>query len=361
MSEDQVEEQEVEIAEGMRFESVEDEAPEEPAEGEESTTPDEPEPEKDEPVKDGDEEELSPDQIEPDGKDSVEPDEKPPEETPAEPQKAEDVTPYTNDEVQELLKEEVPQIDRRRLTPEQQLAINAVQGGLTAKLQERGELKKKVEELETRFQQAQAQPPQQGQKTVDQMFAENPQGVLAELRTAIAKKEVEDPLGEDVVKLRNLRDHFIESYMFAQTDNNRDMVMSTSVFDNVRKEVPDYDDKIESLNEMAVTDYGFTKEAIGFLTSPAAVINVRTPQGDVSYPLGSMIPKIVGAFHDLQVKTAKIAELEAVIAKTKSIEGKEVKEPTPVEKAGSGFEKPKEEPGNYEEDYFSTRNKRAIM
>ncbi|KKN66863.1 hypothetical protein LCGC14_0467310 [marine sediment metagenome] len=345
-------EQEVEIAEGMRFESVEEEAPE--VEGEESTTPDEPEP-----VADGDEDELSPEQIEPEGKDSVEPDEKPPEETPAEPQKEEDVIPYTNEEVQALLKEEVPQLDRRRLTQDQQLAINAVQGGLTAKLQERGELKKRLEEIETRIQQPQ---PQQGQKTVDQMFAENPQGVLAELRTAISQKESEDPLGEDVIKLRNLRDHLMEQYMFAQTDNTRDVAVSTTVFDNVRKAVPEYDEKVESLNQMAVDNYGFTREDIGFLTSPTAVINIRTQRGDVQYPLGNMIPKIVGAFHDLQVKTAKIVELEGIIAKTKSISDKEVKdEPTSVEKAGDGFEKPKKEPGSYEEDYFLDRHKKSIM
>lgn len=355
------EEQEVEIQEGMRFENVEDEAPEEPIEAEESTTSDEP----DEPVKEGEGDELTPEQIEPDGKDSVEPKEKPPEETPAEPQKAEDAIPYTNDEVQELLKEEVPQIDRRRLTPELQLAVNAVQGGLTAKLQERGELKKKVEELETRFQQAQAQPQQSapGQKTVDQMFAENPQGTLAELRNAIAQKENDDPLGEDVVKLRNLRDYLMERYMFAQTDNTRDQAMSTSVFDNVRKAIPDYDDKVESLNQMAVDNYGFTKEDIGYLTYPSAVLNIKTAQGDRSYPMAAMIPKIVTAFHDIQVKTARIAELEAIIAKSKSISGKEVKpkEPTPVENAGGGFEQSKSEPGYDADAYFRDRDKRSIF
>ncbi len=361
MSEDQVEEQEVEIVEGMRFESVEDEAPEEPVEGEESTTPDEPEPEKE-----GDDDELTPEQIEPDGKDSVEPDEKPPEETPLEPQKAEDTIPYTNEEVQELLKEEVPQIDRRRLTQEQQLAINAVQGGLTAKLQERGELKKKVEELETRFQQAQAQPQQAapGQKTVDQMFAENPQGVMAELRNAIVQKENDDPLGEDVVKLRNLRDYFVEKYMFAQADNTRNQAMSTSVFDNVRKAIPDYDDKVESLNQMAVESYGFTAEDIGRLTYPSAVLHITSPEGHkITHPMAEMIPKITTAFYDLQVKSARIAELEAIIAKSKSISGKEVvtKKPTPVGKAGDGFDQPKDEPGNYVEDYFHNRHKKSIM
>ncbi len=354
------EEQEVEIVEGMRFESVEDEAPEEPVEGEESTTSDEPEP-----AKEGDGDELTPEQIEPDGKDSVEPDEKPLEETPTEPQKAEDTIPYTNDEVQELLKEEVPQIDRRRLSPEQQLAINAVQGGLTAKLQERGELKKKVEELETRFQQAQAQSQQAapGQKTVDQMFAENPQGTLAELRNAIAQKESEDPLGEDVVKLRNLRDYLMESYMFAQTNNTRDQATSTSVFDNVRKSIPDYDDKVESLNQLAVENYGFTNEDIGYLTYPSAVLNIKTAQGDRSYPMAAMIPKIVTAFHDIQVKAARITELEGIIAKSKSISGKEVvvKKPTPVEKAGDGFDQPKDDPGNYVEDYFNDRHKKSIL
>lgn len=160
---------------------------------------------------------------------------------------------YTPEEMRSL---DPTQIDTSRIPPEMQAFYKSMQSGWTKKFQEVADLRKQI---------TQERVPQP--KDIYEAFDRDPHSVLDTLRGEIVKKKSENPYDENIPKLENLRDVLIERRLFNQERVMTAKTIATEAREIVRKEIPNYQEKVEKLNDFA-TSLGFSMEELAKLTDP---------------------------------------------------------------------------------------------
>lgn len=213
-------------------------------------------------------------------------------EPPAEPAPApvEGKLPYTPDELKQILADDKATLDTSRLDEQGQAIHKAIIAGLTPKLQERGELKRDVEELKTRlahvtsqYQPPQPQPqqPTDAKSVVQREFRRNPQGVLAEIRGTIQNERMAhsqeiaaNPYSEEaqkhqnnIIQLEGLKDELVESMVINDQTGRRLQSIKDDAMSYVRESVPDIDTKHPKLTEFMVS-HGVEAADMGIFTDP---------------------------------------------------------------------------------------------
>ncbi|MHC4616413.1 MAG: hypothetical protein ACYTEQ_01535 [Planctomycetota bacterium] len=245
----------------------------------------------------------------------------------------EPVTPYTPEEIEQLLQsEDDASVDLRRLSPEGQAIFKSVDRGLKPKLRERAELKKRLDAIE---QQASGRQ-EPAQPTIEEEFNKNPELVLTNLRALIAEKERTDPFGEDLVQLRNAHGHYLERLVVEQRQQSVQERAISEAREAVREVIPEYDARVDQLNEFAY-GLGFTPEQVAYMTNPM----------EVGQETAVTVAKVINHFYEMS--SAK-----------DTLSSKEVKAPTSVEAAGGGIPaKPKSDEWSTD-DYLTERNRQTL-
>jgi len=230
----------------------------------------------------------------------------------AQPESEPEITPYTPEEIENLLREEDANVDFRRLSPEGQAIFKSVDRGLKPKLQERAELKRRLEEVERSVGGRQPQ-----QRTIEDDFKENPQGVLSGIRQMIAEKEQTDPFGTEISHLRNAYNYYTERLLTEQYTATKQAQERSAAYEMVAEHISDFSPKQrEEMSTFAVEKLGMTNDFLLRVTDPDLV-------GKESAALAVIA---IANAHKLYKSSQG-----NVIAK------KEVKTPTKVESAGNGF------------------------
>jgi len=238
------------------------------------------------------------------------------------------VTPYTTEEVEELLKTD-GQVDFRRLTPEGQAIWKSVDRGLKPKLEEAARLREEYAAMQQRVTQTPPQQQVQQPRTLYEAFYQNPDQVLQTVRDRLYHAKLSDPYSEEVVKLEALRDDLVDKRSAISSNQMRVKMITDEAIHATRQAIPDFETKREKLTEFAMS-LGFTDQEITTICNPVI--------------MGPVATKFTLAINNLYDK------LHAG-----NLKKKEVKEQIKVEKAGAGFEQKKEK-GWSQEDYVRMRN-----
>ena len=230
---------------------------------------------------------------------------------------APEIVPYTPEEIEALLREEDANVDFRRLSPEGQAIFKSVDRGLKPKLEERKELLALKERFESIKQTVGAEKPQQS--SIEDEFARNPQGVLANIRQMIAEKQQTDPFGTELAQLQNAHAYFVEKLAVEQYQEANASRARNEALNVVREIIPDFNPA--ELTDFAINNLGISDEKLTTWTDAAKV----GPED------AAMVTSFI---HRLYSAEKKLAEL----SQTQSLPKKEVKSPTQVEDAGTGFQ-----------------------
>lgn len=181
---------------------------------------------------------------------------------------AEKPTYYTPEEIEDILASD-GELDSKRLSPEGRLLQRSFQKGLTPKLQERSELKKRLEELEKRVQ-------PQRPATIDEAYDQDPHGTLSYIDSEIAKartKIKDDPLAaiDEIEGLRTVRDRLRDRDLTA----TKNQIKVNEIVDDVRSEVlgeiPDFDERADKLSDFAMNRLGYSLQEVQKFSDPMAV------------------------------------------------------------------------------------------
>ena len=167
---------------------------------------------------------------------------------------------YTPEEIEEVLSSD-GKLDRNRLSPEGRLLQKSFEKGLYPKLQERTELRRRVEELEKRT------TPQTQPATIEEAYQRDPQGTLRYIDSEIMKHKArldEDPLGsiKEIENLRTVKDYLRDQEILSTRQQLKAKDVADSVERTIYKEIPDFDEKRDKLTEFAKSRLGFTDEEI---------------------------------------------------------------------------------------------------
>jgi hypothetical protein len=327
-----VEEEQIEIEEGVRFnqeapEPVEESQEDEPTMEEDVTPEDEPEgtPEEDaESVED----------TQPEGAE---------EEPEAQVEVNENGKPYyTPDEMLALRQAgedgKYPKIDTSRIKPNtpEWATMKAMEASFTPKLQEGAEIRKQYESLEQQIkamqqQQQQAQEPQQP-KTWDDALRADPIGTMRHIDALIAQETKSDPYGEKIAEYRTIKDGLSTAMFNMQHQQSAENFAIEQANNKARaaalEAVPDYLDNLEAYESFA-TERGISQDTLSFLTNAQLWESLGAPNAPIE-----LLKLIASARNDI----ASLATPQKVVEK------KAVKQPTKVEDAGAGDDEQAEEP-----------------
>ena len=244
---------------------------------------------------------------------------------PEQAQPPQEAVAYTDEEFEAL---HLNDLDESRMTPQQRKyaqKMRDLEKGYNRKFQELAQERKQYEQARQTTQQ-----PQQTFGDVYQAFDADPRGVLQNLRTILAQKKKEDPLSDDVIRLETLRDELLERRSEQAERHTQINMVATSVNNEVRKAIPDFEEKADALTDFAVRELGYSIEEITYMTDPGKV--------------GALAGKntlAINRLYDLQ-HPKKPVKATTKIPKT--------------EKAGSGFVEPKIKTYT-KQDYIAMREK----
>jgi len=246
-----------------------------------------------------------------------------------------EVTPYTPEEFEQLLKTD-GQVDFRRLTTEGQAIWKSVDRGLKPKLEEAAQLRKQFETYQQTVPQQQYAPQQTQQtpRTLYEAFYQNPDQVLQTVRDRLYQSKLADPYSEDVVKLEQLRDDLTDRRSQISSNQMRAKMVMDEANTAVRQAIPDYETKREELTKFATT-LGLSDQELSTLCNPL-----------ITGPTATKLTLAINSLYD-KIHSGNLKK-------------KEVKEAIKVEKAGSGFEQKKEKEWDSREDYVRMRNQSLL-
>ena len=212
-------------------------------------------------------------------------------------------TPYTEAEIQEILKSD-GEIDTSRLSPAEQATMKAMQRGFTPKLQEAAELRREVEQLR---EMVKGQVPEEQPSDIYQAYDQDPEGVLKYVDSKINELAVEGNIPE-VRQLEALKYEFnrreIDKLKAQRSTQGKEAMLMSAILEAV----PDLATKQGNLREYAINELGYTVEELAAETDPS-VAGERAVRN---------IIRINHAYDKHQALT--------------SVKKKRVKKPTPVEK-----------------------------
>ncbi len=255
-------------------------------------------------------------------------------------------TLYSPEEIENLIKNDLP-VEFERLSPEGQAVWKSADRGLKPKLEERGSLKREVEELKTRLSQYETLQQQQAPKreeTLDDVYAKDPEGTARYIDSAIDKAESYD----EKVRLLNIKSDLAARYQqnmvrnlaaqfYTAQQNNAMQGEAMRIQGEIQKELPEYfsnPQMRQELTEFAITNLGYTDEELYRMT------DLR---------LGQMAVKNLKAVYKLYAQE-----------KAKSAQVPFKQEPPKSEPAGTGFEPPKQESWSLD-DYAHARMKNSLL
>lgn len=252
-------------------------------------------------------------------------------ETIQEEQAKDEVTPYTPEELEDIIRNDKP-VDFKRLSPEGQAIWKSADRGFKPKLEEAARIRREYDQMLRQLQsQTQAQP--RTPKTIEEMFNSDPEGTIRLIRQRIYEEKQKDPFSQTVIQLEQLRDDLSD----AQARMIQGQIQQKLIMDEanmaIRAKIPDFESKKDKLNEFALS-LGYSPEEISYLTDPRIH--------------GHMAVKTVLSINSLYDKLSS-GELKK----------KEVKEAMKVEKAGSGHEQKEDKEWTYT-DYINIRKKSIL-
>lgn len=273
-------------------------------------------------------------------------------------------TPYTPEEIAEILKNDESKLDFDRLSPEGKLIFREHQRGITPKLQEAAEIRKKMPELEQRLQMyeqqmaqiRQAQQPQAKPEPLEmeyQRFRKNPMAYSQEATAETAKlaritaddpryEQAQDAIQRINAAVAGFQNRRIMEFESAQTNFARaiqQQAFLSSVQSETVKAVPEYNPDLRAkLTEYATQKMGYTEAELVRMTDPMQV--------------GMTAVKNLKVVYDAWKRENAAA----------SVGNKEVRMPTKVEPAGSGFAAQGKtlSPEQEHAEYIAERRKRQI-
>lgn len=252
--------------------------------------------------------------------------------------------PYSPEELTALIAEGKG-VDMARLSNEGKAVWQTVQKTFTPKLQEAAELRKKYTELEQKTRQAPQPVPQnvktQNQKTLEEIFDENPVNVYAFIDNEIIKEkrdnggfDTERSLALDE-KRRELDRRRISNQMQSESQRNAEQYQSSVAqgFEaQAMKEIPDILEKMPKIAEWALQS-GYQPEELQWMVTP------KSPE-DAAMKVRLL--KNLNSLYDIQNPQVSLKAREAKTA------------PAKVLPAGSGFET------GHKEDKFGPAERRSL-
>ena len=249
---------------------------------------------------------------------------------------------YTTEEIETLLKQSDDgdaKVDFDRLSPEGKAIWKSVDRGLKPKLQERVELKRRLEALEERTLQQKAPESTDPKEQFYRRYRQDPLGFTKEVNAEIEKlADSDDPFDatKKIAVLNTVLNEFRERRHADEGMQSTVRNIQTEVITEIMQIAPNYAEVRDEVTKFAVDTMGYTEDEIGKLTNPAYVgKSVAVKNFKVVY----------NAYKSTKAQTA--AEQDAV--------NKVVKlKPPQVEKAGTGIKD--NEPKTWTtEDYMRSR------
>ena len=191
--------------------------------------------------------------------------------TPTEPTKVVP-TVYTPEELKTI---DHRTLDINRVPPEYRPWVESYQKSL------QGDYTRKTQALADERRKVTAQP------TIEEMYDQNPDGIMDQIDMAIIQAKREDPFSEKVIQLEAVQKKLLRRDLRKQSEESTATRNISFAQEAIRKNIPDFDSKREKLNEFVERELGIQGEELSILTDP-----------NVMGPLAIKLTKAVNTIFD---------------------------------------------------------------
>lgn len=199
-------------------------------------------------------------------------------------EKVEDIKPYTDEEYHNIIKNN-ESYDPNRLTPAQKVLSKDLERYFQKRYQQNAEKEKELLALQEKL----TQPRQATEVTEEQQwknaYLKDPVAVMDYLNGAIINYEQVDPLSEGykdarvaIAKITAFKDKLqasakqeIINSQKANEFTSTVKIMATDMLNEVRKEIPDFNERSQKLTEFAISRLGYSNAELQEETAPVDV------------------------------------------------------------------------------------------
>jgi hypothetical protein len=187
-------------------------------------------------------------------------------------------SPYTLEEMRQVIESDPTKLDTSRLTEEGMAIHKSMLAGFTPKLQERAQFQRDLDVMRGEVNELRRAPAGQEQnanpeKVIRDAFNSDPYKVLREIRAEISRVKAIDPLSDEALRLEDLRGELTEDLMLRKEQSDQVNTIRDSAYSHVIKEIPDYAERAPVLSDFATKELGLSAQDIGVLTDPSVMHN----------------------------------------------------------------------------------------